>query len=162
LRQAITEAIAVQGHGVQAFARQIAGQQLQPDQQALANAFYATHPNEALTLNMAGNPATAGGRSSSPPGPNFPPATPLNLTRAAQGPFQILPLADDASAQVLAKGMNPGGFTQDVLWTNPQTRADSWHDLFVWPPPGVAPQSKGPGQLRQEQQTHMLRIQEQS
>jgi ATP-dependent helicase YprA (DUF1998 family) len=162
LRQAITEAIAVQGLGVQAFAAQSTGQQLQPGQQARANAFAATHPNEALTLSMAANPATAGTPSPSHPGLSYQQAAQRILTRAAQGPFPILQLAGDASAQLLGNGMNPGGFTQDVLWTDPQTRAESWHDLYLWGPPGTAPQSRGPAQLTQGQQTHLLRIQDRS
>jgi hypothetical protein len=51
------------------------------------------------------------------------------LTRAAQGPFYIGQLSVDASSQLLANGINPGGFTQDVLWTDPRNQQGSWRDL---------------------------------
>ena len=53
LRQAITDAIAVQGAGAQAFASQVGGQPVPPQQQALATAFSRTHPAEAASLSMA-------------------------------------------------------------------------------------------------------------
>jgi hypothetical protein len=59
LRQAITDAISVQGAGAQAFASQIAGQVLTRQQQSLAVAFSTTHSAEAATLSMAANAATA-------------------------------------------------------------------------------------------------------
>lgn len=162
LRQAITEAIAVQGAGAQAFAAQSAGQPLAPDQQLLANAFAGTHADEALTLSMAANPATAQIASRSHAGLTCQQAAQRILTRAAQGPFQLPQLAADASAQLLRCGMNPGGFIQNVLWTNPQDRAGSWRDLYVWGAPGTVPQTKAPAQLTQAQQAHLRRIQEQS
>ena len=48
LRQAITQSIAVQGAGAQAFSAQVSGQPLQPDQQALAAAFANTIPVKPL------------------------------------------------------------------------------------------------------------------
>ena len=68
LRQAMTEAIDVQGAGVQAFASQVGGQVLQAQQQALSTAFSNTHPAEAATLSMAANSATAHSQSPSHPG----------------------------------------------------------------------------------------------
>lgn len=162
LRQAITEAIAVQGVGAQAFAAQSSGRQLPPDQQALANAFAGTHADEALTLSMAANAATAQVPSRSHPGLTCQQAAQRILARAAQGPFQLPQLAADAASQLLSNGMNPGGFIQDVLWTNPQDKSGSWRDLYIWGPPGTAPQTKAPGQLTQAQQAHLRRIQEQS
>lgn len=162
LRQAITQAIAVQGVGAQAFAAQVAGQALPPQQQALADAFGGTHPAEAATLSMAGTPATAQRQSPSHPGLGCQEAAQRILMRAAQGPFHITQLAADASAQLLANGMNPGGFIQDVLWTDPRNKTGSWRDLYVWGPPGTAPQAKGVAQLTQPQQHHLLRIQNQS
>jgi Lhr-like helicase len=162
LRQAITEAIAVQGTGAQAFAAQVTGQTLPPEQQALAIAFGSTHSAEAATLSMAANPATTHLASPSHPGLSCQQAAQRILLRAAQGPFHVGQLAADASAQLLANGMNPGGFIQDVLWTDPRKQTGSWRDLYLWGPAGSVPQAKGPAQLTQPQQNHLLRIQNQS
>ncbi len=162
LRQAITQAIAVEGAGAQAFAAQIAGQALPPQQQALAAAFGGTHPAEAATLSMAANPATAQLQSPSHPGLSCQQAAQRILTRAAQGPFHVAQLAADASAQLLANGMNPGGFIQDVLWTDPPEETGSWRDLYIWGPPGTVPQARGAGELTQPQRDHLRRIQDQS
>jgi len=162
LRQAITQAIAVQGVGAQAFAAQISGQALPAQDQALAAAFGGTHPAEAAALSMAANPATAQLQSPSHPGLSCQQAAQRILTRAAQGPFHIAQLAADASAQLLANGMNPGGFTQDVIWTDPQNQSGGWRDLYLWGPPGSVPQAKGTAQLTQPQRDHLRRIQDQS
>jgi DEAD/DEAH box helicase domain-containing protein len=162
LRQAITQAITVQGVGAQAFAAQIAGQALPPQQQALAAAFGGTHPAEAATLSMAANAATAQLQSPSHPGLSCQQAAQRILTRAAQGPFHLAQLAADASAQLLANGMNPGGFIQDVLWTDPPEETGSWRDLYVWMPPGTVPQARSAGELTQPQRDHLRRIQDQS
>ncbi len=162
LRQAITGAIAVQGAGAQAFASQVGGQPVPPQQQALAAAFSGTHPAEAASLSMAANPATAQLPSPSHPGLTCQVAAQQILARAAQGPFHIGQLSADASAQLLANGMNPGGFTQDVLWTAPRTKEGSWRDLYTWGAPGTIPQGRAAAQLSQQQRDHLRRIQDQS
>ncbi len=155
LRQAITDAIAVQGAGAQAFASQAAGQTLPAQQQALAAAFFAAHPTEAATLAMAANPATASI-------PSYQQAAQQILARAAQGPFHIGQLAVDVSAQLLTNGINPGGFKQDVLWTNSSTKVGSWRDLYAWGAFGTIPQARATAQLSQQQRDHLRRIQDQS
>jgi len=162
LRQAITGAIAVQGAGAQAFAAQVGGQVLPAQQQVLVAAFGGTHPAEAATLSMAANPATAQLPSPSHPGLPCQTAAQQILVRAAQGPFHIGQLSADASAQLLANGTNPGGFTQDVLWTTPRSREGSWRDLYAWGPPGSIPQARAAAQLSQQQRDHLRRIQDQS
>jgi DEAD/DEAH box helicase domain-containing protein len=106
LRQAITEAIAVQGLGAQAFSAQVSGQVLSADQQALAAAFSATNPREAATLSMAASPATAHVISPSHPGVSCQQASQQILARAAHGPFYVAQLAADASSQLLKMGIN--------------------------------------------------------
>ncbi|TAK45287.1 MAG: DEAD/DEAH box helicase [Betaproteobacteria bacterium] len=162
LRQAITDAVGVQGTGALAFASQVGGRHLPPQQQALATAFTGIHPAEAASLSMAANPATAHLQSPSHPSLTCQAAAQQILTRAAQGPFHIGQLSADASAQLLAKGINPGGFTQDVLWTAPRTREGSWRDLYIWGTPGTIPQAKAAAQLLQQQRDHLRRIQDQS
>ncbi len=162
LRQAITAAIAIQGAGAQAFASQIGGQPIPAHRQALAAAFGGTHPAEAASLSMAANQATAQLQSPSHPGFTCQVAAQQILQRAAQGPFYIGQLSADASAQLLANGMNPGGFTQDVLWTTPRSREGSWRDLYSWGAPGAIPQARAAAQLTQQQRDHLRRIQDQS
>lgn len=162
LRQAITDAIAVQGQGAQAFAAQVAGQALTADQQALATAFGATHPAEAATLSMAATPTTAQLPSPSHPGLVSSQAAQNILNRANQGPFHVVQLANDASAKLLSIGTNAGGFSQDVLWTDPRNQTGSWRDLYLWGPPGSVPQAKNANQLTQAQQSHLRTIQDQS
>jgi hypothetical protein len=158
LRQALSEAVAVQGTGAVALDAQLHGVQLPPDQSALAASFAAGHPGEALTLSMAASPATAALPSPSHPGMSCQQGAQRILTRAAQGPFPIGQLAVDAHTQLLSRGMNPGGFTQDVLWTVPADQSGSWRDLFVWNT-GQAPQPRNPAQLTQPQRNHLQCIQ---
>jgi hypothetical protein len=162
LRQAITQSIAVQGAGAQAFSAQISGQPLQPDQQALAAAFANTSPTEAATLSMAANATTAHLGSPSHPGLSCQHAAQQILARAANGPFHIAQLATDASSQLLKMGINPGGFGQDVLWTDPRRKNGSWRDLYVWGAAGSIPQPKNIAQLTQQHRNHLRRIQYQS
>ena len=162
LRQAITQAIAVQGSGAQAFSIQLSGQALPPNQQALAAAFANINPSEAATLSMAANATTAHVGSPSHPGLSCQQAAQQILVRAAHGPFYIAQLAADASSQLLGMGINPGGFGQDVLWTDPRKKNGSWHDLYVWGQPGSIPQPKSIAQLTQQHRDHLRRIQDQS
>jgi hypothetical protein len=162
LRQALTGAITVQGAGAQAFASQMSGQPVSPHEQTLAAAFSATHPAEAASLSMSVNAATAQLPSPSHPGLTSQVAAQQILARAAQGPFHVGQLSADASAQLLQNGTNPGGFTQDVLWTSPRTKEGSWRDLYIWGAPGTTPQSRPAAQLSQPQRDHLRKIQDQS
>lgn len=56
--------------------------------------------------------------------------------RGERGPFPIPQFAEDISARLLAEGMNPGGFDQEVLWTEPAQKRGSWRDLYEWNPVG--------------------------
>ena len=162
LRQAITCAIGVQGVGAVAFAARVAGQALPGAQQDLADGFGGTHPAEAATLSMAANVATAHAPSPSHPGLTCQSAAQQIMMRAANGPFPIGQLSADAAAQLLLNGTNPGGFTQGVLWTDPQRQEGSWHDLYNWATPGTIPSTKLAAQLTQQQRDHLRRIQDQS
>jgi hypothetical protein len=71
-------------------------------------------------------------------------------------------VAADASASLLANGMNPGGYTQDVLWTDPSNKMGSWRDLYIWGALGAVPQAKIEAQLTLQQRAHLRRIQNQS
>ncbi len=162
LRQAITEALAVQGAGALALAAQISGQPLNPKDLALAAAFLSSHPAEAAALSLAANPLTAQSPSPVHPGLTASQSAQRIQIRAANGPFHVAQLAADGSAELLINGMNPGGFAQDALWTNPDERSGNWRDLFQWGAPGSRPVPKAPGQLTQAQQRHMVRIEDRS
>lgn len=162
LRQALAEALTVQGTGAQAFSAQIAGQALTPLDQATGAAWSAANTAEAATLSMASNPLSAHLPSPSHLGLTCQKASQQILARAVQGPFPIAQLAGDASTQILAMGMNPGGFGQDIMWTDSRRKVGSWKNLYVWGPPGTTPQVRTPGQLTQPQRDHLRRIQNHS
>jgi hypothetical protein len=160
LRQAITESLAEAGADARAFAEQAAGRPLTPQQQTLAAAFMTTHQSEAVTLSMAASAATANLPSLSHPGLNYEQVAHRILDRANAGPFSITQLATDASARLLTKGMNPGGFTQNVLWTNPNDKIGNWRDLYNWGAAGSIPRVKDGADLTEAQQRHVQRIQD--
>jgi DEAD/DEAH box helicase domain-containing protein len=162
LRQAITGAIVVQGAGAQAFAAQAGGQALPAERRLLAASFASAHPAEAATLSMAASPATTQAASPSHSGLTCQQAAQQILVRAAQGPFQMGQLSADIASQLLGHGINPGGYTRDVLWTEPRTKEGSWSDLYTWGALGTVPQAKGPAQLTLQQRDHLRRIQDQS
>src|SRR5438128_3249841 len=60
VRQALTASISAAGQGAIAFNSQARGQQLSPEQAALAAEFSSSHPHDATTIVMAANPHTAG------------------------------------------------------------------------------------------------------
>lgn len=160
LRQALAEAIAIQGLGAQDFSAQVQGQSLSAERQSRAASFANSHPAEAATLSMAANAATSQLPSPSHPGMACQAAAARILARAQQGPYPIPGLATDVSRRLLSIGMNPGGFGQRVLWTAPQNLTGNWRDLYEWTS-GSAPQPKNATQLTQAQQDHLTRIQDQ-
>src|SRR5262249_8970461 len=82
-------------------------------------------------------------------------------TRATQGPHPLSQLAIAVSSQLLRQGINPGGYGQNVLWTNAANRSGAWRDLYNWPA-NVEPSSKQSNQLDADQQAHMTRIRDAS
>ena len=159
LRQALMEALGQQATGVQAFAAQCQGQALSPDQQQAAATFLSEHPQDAATVMMAANPATSGLASAGNPALTNQQVARQILQRAASGPFRVTQIATDASARLLAEGMNPAGYGTDALWTDSQNRRDSWRNLYDWLP-GGRPVPKPPNQLSQPQRDHLRRIQD--
>ena len=159
LRQALMVALAQQGAGPQAFATHCQGPALPPDQLQAAEAFQAAHPQEATIIAIAANPATAGLPSTTNPALTNQQAAQRILQRAVNGPFRITQIVADASARLLAEGMNPAGYGKDALWTDPENRRGSWRDLYQWPQGGPAV-AQPQGQLSQSQRDHLRRIQE--
>jgi hypothetical protein len=161
LRQALVEALNQQGLGPQAFNMQCQGQQLSPRDLAAAATFAAAHQADAMVIALSANVATAGHPCVNYPGLTNQAAALQIIQRATAGPFRLTQIISDVANRMLAKGMNPGGYKQDVLWTDPQDRKDSWRDLYLWPP-GGAPVPKPQGQLTAQQQAHLGRVQDNS
>ena len=159
LRQSLANTLRLQGRGALAFNARITGQQIPPDDQALADSFERAQPQEALVLTLAANPATATSRSQFHPSMTNREAADQILARYTLGSFPLTQLVPDVSLQMLENGMNPAGYTQAVLWTNPADHSGHWRDLYTWPL-GSPPTSRSPADLTQEQQTHLQRIQE--
>ncbi|HVM00505.1 MAG TPA: DEAD/DEAH box helicase [Egibacteraceae bacterium] len=159
LRQALVASIAQQGVGPQTFAAQCQGQQLSPQDQAAAAAFASAHPADATVLAMGLNPTTAAIPCATYPGLSNQQAAQQIIQRATSGPFRLTQIAADVAERMLAEGMNPAGYTQAVMWTDPQNRRGSWRDLHLWPS-GAAPTPKPPGHLTQPQQVHLTRLQD--
>ena len=162
LRQAITSALDSQGTGALSLYARFLGQALSPSALASANAYLSTHPFEAQTISLAVNPASAGWPAPSHPGLDCATALQAILLRARHGPFLLSPIATDAAAQLLVRGMNPGGFTQAVQWSDPQAGRGHWRDLYTWGASGLLPQRKQPSALAAAQTQHLLRIDDQS
>ena len=158
LRQALVASVGQQGVGPLAFARQCQGRQLTPQDQAEAASFASTHPTDATTLALGLNPATAANPCATSPGLSNQEAAQKIRQRATKGPWRLIQIAADVAERMLAEGINPAGYRQNVTWTNPEDRQDSWRDLYVWPA-GAPPRPKPPGQLTQPQRTHLTELQ---
>ena len=157
LRQALASAVNAQGKGPLAFSRQLAGGPLTPDEQAAASAFTTRNQNDALILGMAANMAMASLAVPGLGGVTYQLAALRIRQRAAQGPFSLTALANEAAANLLRQGINPGGCLQEVLWTDPDDRAGHWSELYLWPL-GGDPAEKPVSVLSLPQQTHRQRI----
>lgn len=157
LRQALMIALQQQGAGPLAFDAQCRGVELSAEQAAAAAAFTSTHSTDATTLALGANAATATLPSATTPGLTNGQAAQRILQRAAAGPFSLPQLMNAVADQLLSKGINPGGYSKDVLWTDPRNRTGSWRDLYTWPV-GGKPLSKAPAQLLPAQQNHLARI----
>ena len=141
LRQAITGAIAVQGAGAQAFASQVGGQPVSP------------HSNRRSPPHSAARIQPRQPRSRWPRTRRRRSCRRLRIQvsrarRRRNRSWLGLPRGRSTlgssrltrQRSCCTNGMNPGGFTQDVLWTAPRTKEGSWRDLYTWGAPGTIPQ----------------------
>ena len=156
VRQGLATALETAGRGALMYQRQRDGVALTPDEQQLAQEFAATHAETRAILAEARDPVMA-----SQPAPGFPGLTNAQaaqqvLQQATHGPFPITPLTQDISARLLAQGINPGGFTQDVLWSNHRRHEGPWRQLFAWQ--GTQPTRRVNPPLTPEEQDHHQRI----
>ncbi|MER9365035.1 DEAD/DEAH box helicase [Mesorhizobium sp. M0518] len=153
VRQAVVAALEVAGQGPAAFQRQVAGAQLTPEEAAAAAAFVLSSPQDAMVIGSATGPL-AGQPCPYSPGSTFAQAAAAILARTA-GPFLVGDLFRDAELRLLAAGINPGGYAQDSLWTDPDRKTGNWRELFDW---ATSPPSPLPGGLSIEQDEHLRRL----
>lgn len=160
VRQALASALEMAGRGATAFQSQLAGATLNQNDQTLAQQFEASYPREANILNAA-----MGARADQPatgfPGLTNRQAAQQILQRSVHGPFPISPLTEDISSRLLAEGINPGGFTKDVLWgdSDPRRRTGFWRQLYEWQS-GGQPVIRINPPLANTEQDHLRRIRE--
>lgn len=156
-RQALVAALSQMGDGPKAFEAQCSGQPLAPDAASAAAAFASTHAAEAGVIAMSVNPAMALLPCPTYPGLTYQQASQQILLRASAGPFRLTQIVSDVAARLLAVGMNPAGYSKDVLWTDAEAREGSWRDLYQWPS-GGPPVPKPPTQLTAQQQRHITQV----
>ena len=154
VRQALVEALAMAGKGADAFFRQAQGQSLSPDEQAAADAYSQSTPQDALILSMAAGTAPHAPCPARPGLTNAQAAADIIAT-AASGPHLLGDLFRDAEQTLLEEGINPGGYGKDALWTNPESQRGSWRNLYDWS--GTKPSQRHTG-LSPEQQQHLSRL----
>jgi Lhr-like helicase len=157
LRQAEHDAMLRQGAGLNAFRRQLAGQSLTAEEQVDSQRFQLDHLQDANILMAANTPIMANQPIPNLSGTTYQQAAQAIIARAVQGPFRVPQIATDASARLLSQGTNPGGYSQQMLWTDADRRIGPWRDLYDWPPNGM-PAPKNSAQLTQEKQAHLNRI----
>ena len=154
VRQALIEALAIAGRGASAFFRQAQGQSLGPDDQAAANDYFQTAPQDASILSMGAGTA-ANAPCPSRPGRTYAQAAAEIVATAASGPYLLGDLFRDAERSLLKEGINPGGYGKDALWTDPDNQRGSWRNLYDWS--GATPTERHTG-LTPEQQQHLVRM----
>jgi DEAD/DEAH box helicase domain-containing protein len=160
LRQVLSTALRQQGAGALALWKQLSGQPVTADEQLIADAFAAANPGEEAILSGAANPSRANQQAPRYGQKTYAQAGAEIRQRATSGPFSLVILANESAANLLRRGMNPGGCGQAVLWSDPQQQNGPWKELFDWPASGN-PTAKPPNQLNGASQIHQRRIQEQ-
>lgn len=161
LRQALTLEIRRRGAGALAYIAQLNRQLISPEDQQLADEFEASNPADALVLERGYRSARGNHLCPEYPGLTYQQAAQRIQARASHGPFPISHLARGAAFELLRHGMNPGGHSQDLLWTDPRAQIGSWRDLYNWPA-NAMPTERTPAQLSPEQADHLQRISMQS
>lgn len=154
LRQSLAGAITTAGRGTLAFQDQLNGQLLDDERRGLAAEFAAAHPTEAQILLGATNPTLASLLAPGFRNLTYAQAAQQILQRGEHGPFPIPQITVDIAARLLSLGMNPGGFAQDVVWTNPDQKRGPWRELYDWAGEHAAPRTN----VTPDQLNHLRRI----
>lgn len=161
VRQGLAIALETAGLGALAFQKQLVSEELNERELRLAEEFSAMHPTEVAILSGAYLPALANRQAPGFAGLTYAQAARQIFERGEHGPFPITQLTEDMSASLLLQGINPGGFTQDVLWADARKREGSWRLLYEWPPgeqPDNQPAPRANPPLSPGEQDHIQRI----
>lgn len=156
VRQALTDSLSTMGQGAIAFHRQANNQTLTPEETALAADFQASHPQDAMTIMMSANQATASNPWPADTTITNAQAAQTIIARAQSGPFVVNAAATEAGQKLLDQGVNPGGYFKDELWTDSDNRRGPWRDLFDWN--ANLPSEKAPATITAPQRQHLQRI----
>lgn len=132
VRQALKIAMDTAGDGVTAFQRQLTGGVLSSDEQQLASEYEAAHPPEANILQAAQLRYRANQPATGYPGLTNSQAAQRILQQGKYGPFPITLVTEDVSALLLMKGINPGGFYRNSLWSDYRRKDGPWRQLYEW------------------------------
>lgn len=154
VRQVLVEALASAGQGADAFFRQAQRQALSAEEQRAASAFSLASPADALILAVAAGPM-ASDPCPARPSRSYAQAAADIIAAAASGAYPLDTLFDTAEQTLLSAGINPGGYSKDALWSNPDRQEGSWRDLYDWTSTIPAKRSSGLGPAEQD---HLRRL----
>ncbi len=155
LRQSLVEAIRTTGMGASAIQLQLSGQPLDDNQRNLSAEFATNFPIEAQILLGAANTTFANLPAPGAGSLTYAQAAQLILRRAEEGPFPLPQFTAEIAARLLTRGMNPGGFSTQVWWTDSEQRQGLWRELYDWHLTGLpTPRAN----LTPEEHNHLHRI----
>ncbi|HEV2618695.1 MAG TPA: hypothetical protein VGU23_02030, partial [Acidobacteriaceae bacterium] len=154
LRQAIVGGMKEGTAAITALDRQARGETVTAEESALADAFTASHPSEAMAIAVSQNPAMAA-RPSAVSGLTMRGLANRVLSLAAAGLSKATDIEESAGRRLLATGMNPGGVDRSVRWTDLERQEGDWPSLFDW---SAIPPSYRSG-LGAKESDHRVRIQ---
>jgi hypothetical protein len=165
VRQALATALDTAGRGAAAFQKQFGAVPLLAEEQRMAQDFEATHPREANILSAAQLPGRANLPATGFAGLTNTQAAQQIVQRGEQGPFALTQLTEDIAARLLIEGINPGGFSQTVLWSDARRHEGWWKHLYDWPSdqqPDIQPAARVNPPLAPHEQEQLQRIRDTS
>jgi len=154
LRQLICESLESEANGAIAFHKRLKGHKLTSAETTAAEAFELSNQHDAMVLALAETPSMA--NSKTPSGSTYAAEAELIIQRAVSGTIAVVRLSNTAAKKLLDLGINPAGFAQEVMWSDPDTRRRSWKDLYNWSSSGAS--VKSDADLDSAQRRHLQRI----
>ena len=156
LRQALVEAMANEGRAIAAFQLRVRGEDLSSEEEALADRFAVSRPQEAGAISLlAANPAS--GTTPSPVGGlTMQQLADHIAAQARDGIFPVTALQGEAERRLLTAGMNPGGVDRSVMWTDLDAGEGDWQRLLDWD--RIPPSFRHDADLSPDQREHRRRI----
>lgn len=156
VRQALVVALGSGGDGAQQYVRRLQGDALTGPEGERADAFEAARPQDALILTHAQIPAMAARLVRPGSRTTYADAAAAILARARSGPFLLGTVFATAERAMLHEGINPGGYSSEAMWTEPDRQEGNWRDLYDW---RTRPATAKPvDELTPRQQTHRDRL----